>query len=307
MEKFIYAFIHLGLPLLLLIEFIVRRSTTKAGLIVRSLLYFLILIFLFQWGQWAIVGSYYLRYVVLLFAVMILIWGYKRSKIIRTHKSKTTWKNVLIVISGIMVVFLIYMNISALLGKSYPAGGVELEFPLKNGDYYISSGGSKKIINNHMRSFPNAQEFAVDINKLGRLKGVSKHLLSSKREDHHIFGDTVYCPCDGEIISTKSDIRDNEAGSMDVRSEDGTGNFVEIKCDQDVIVFIPHLKMNSIMVSDNTRVPTGKPLGLVGLSGFTQEPHLHLQAARYKTDSTLVGIPIIFKGRTLSRNDLFKN
>ena len=49
------------------------------------------------------------------------------------------------------------------------------------------------------------------------------------------------------------------------------------------------------------------PLGLIGLSGFAQEPHLHIQAARYNSDSVLVGIPIKFKGAFFSRNDLFSN
>ena len=288
-------------------DFAVRRSTSKAGLIVRSLFYILLLTFLYQWGQWAIVGSYYLRYVVLFFALLILIKAVKRLKFIRLKKSKSTWKSVLFGLSVIVVVFLAYINITAMIGKKYPSGGVALDFPLKNGYYYIASGGSKKLINNHMRSYPNAQEFALDINKIGKLKGVSKTLLSSVKEDHHIFGDTVYCPCDGAVIATKSDVPDNEAGSMNVSAEDGTGNFVEIKCKEDVIVFIPHLKMHSVLVSENTAISAGMPLGLVGLSGFTQEPHLHIQAAKYNADSVLVGIPILFNGETLSRNDLFEN
>ena len=158
-----------------------------------------------------------------------------------------------------------------------------------------------------MRSFPNAQEFALDINKLGKFGGASKRILSNTKSDHFIFSDTVYCPCDGEIVEFKQDIKDNASGSMNVSSEDGTGNFINIHCAEDFFLFIPHLKQNSVLVSKNMIVKAGTPLGLVGLSGFAQEPHLHIQAAKYNSDSVLIGVPMRINGRKLYRNDRFKN
>ena len=99
---------------------------------------------------------------------------------------------------------------------------------------------------------------------------------------------------------------DNEGVSMNVTSEDGTGNYVELNCDG-AYIFIPHFKQHSIFVTKDSIVQEGTPLGLVAISGFSQEPHLHFQAAVYNKDSVMVGIPIRFKGKPLSRNDLYRN
>jgi hypothetical protein len=199
------------------------------------------------------------------------------------------------------------MNFNAFVGRYNPGDEIQLSFPLRNGIFYIASGGSNKLINNHMRNYPNSQEFALDINKLGKYKGVSNKILSTKNTDHYIFSETVFCPCNGKIIEIKNNVKDNPSGSMDVSPKDGTGNFVNIRCKGDIFVFIPHFKQHSILVSENMSVNEGTPLGLVGISGFSQEPHLHIQASKYISDSIMIGIPIVFKDKFLSRNDLFTN
>ena len=217
------------------------------------------------------------------------------------------WSNIKVGLSGILLLLILNMNFNAYVGRYNPGNAIELSFPLRDGIFYIASGGSNKLINNHMRNFPNSQEYALDINKLGKYKGVSNKLLSTKNVDHYIFSDTVFCPCNGKIVEIKDNVRDNKSGSMNVSAKDGTGNFVNIYCKEDIYVFIPHFKQFSIMVSENMNVNEGTPLGLVGISGFSQEPHLHIQASKYISDSTMIGIPIVFKGKFLSRNELFIN
>ena len=307
MEQFLFVFIHLALPVLLLIDFIFRKSKSKIGLIIRTILYLAIIFFLYTWGQWPLVGTYYLRYVMIAFLILLFFLGWKSFSSIHQWKPLKLSQRLMAILTGIFAVLVLTMNYNALKGKNYPEGGVNLDFPLKNGTFYVASGGSSKIINNHMRSFPNAQEYALDINKLGKFGGASKTILSHVNTDHYIFSDTVYCPCNGKILEIKEDIQDNSSGSMNVSPEDGTGNFVNIHCDQDFFVFIPHLKQNSVFVSKDMLVKTGTPLGLIGISGFAQEPHLHLQAAKYNSDSVLIGVPMILNGQMLYRNDRYKN
>jgi len=307
MEKFIYVFIHLVLPLILVIDFIFRRSKSKIGLLIKALLYIAIVCFLYLWGQWPLVGSYYLRYFMVANIVLIIILSITKIQSIQPLRPVGVSKTIMTGLTGLLLLLFFLMNFNALKGRNYPSGGVELEFPLKNGIYYVASGGSSKLINNHMRDYPNSQEFALDINKLGKYKSVSKKILSTVNTDHYIFSDTIYCPCNGKITDIKNNIEDNLSGSMNVKSEDGTGNFVNINCETGVFVFIPHIKQFSILVTKGMEVRKGIPLGLVGISGFSQEPHLHIQAAMYDSDSTLTGRPIIFKGKSLSRNDLYTN
>ena len=308
MEKFIYVFLHLLLPIILAFDFIFRRAKNKISLISRAVLYISIVYFLYLWGQWPLVGSYYLRYIMLLIISLLFGLVFIRFRSVERLKPVINIKNnITIGLTGALLFLFIIMDINAFRGRYYPDGGIELNFPLRNGLFYVASGGSSKMINNHMRGQPNSQEYALDINKLGKYKGVSKKILSTKKTDHYIFSDTVYCPCNGKIVEIKNYVKDNLSVSMNVSPEDGTGNFVNIYCKGGVYVFIPHFKQHSILVFKNMIVKEGTPLGLVGLSGFTQEPHLHIQASRYFSDSNLIGIPIKFKGKFLSRNDLFIN
>lgn len=307
MEKFLYVAIHLALPLLLLIDFVYRKSKSKIGLLIKAALYIAIICFLYSWGQWPLVGSYYLRYLIIAIILLLFFLSFKKFQSIKILKPIGVWNTLAVISTGLLLFFFLTMNFNAINGRKYPTNGIELEFPLKNGTFYVASGGSSKLINNHMRDYPNSQEFALDINKLGKYKNASKGILSKKNTDHYIYSDTIFCPCDGRILEVKNDVKDNEHGSMNVSSENGTGNFVNIKCEEDIFVFMPHLKKNSVLVSKDMRVYKGMPLGLVGISGFTQEPHVHLQAAKYDSDSSLVGIPIFFKGRGLFRNDIYKN
>lgn len=306
MEKLVFAFIHLGLPLLILTDFLLRKSKSKVGLLTRTILYAAIFFFLYLWGQWPLVGSYYLRYLLLLLIVYIVGTAVTRYRSGSLSKPKSILKKISIGLTIGLSLLVLMMAFNALRGRLYDDQGIELAFPLKGGTFYVSSGGSQKVINNHVRDFPTAQHYAMDINQLGSYGGASKKIMSSKNAEHHIFLDTVYCPCDGIVLDTKTIVKDNEGSSMNVSAEDGTGNYIELKCDG-AYIFIPHFKQYSIFVSKNSYVKQGTPLGLVGISGFSQEPHLHFQAAVYNKDSIMVGIPIKFNGKTLSRNDLYTN
>ncbi len=71
------------------------------------------------------------------------------------------------------------------------------------------------------------------------------------------------------------------------------------------MVVLAHLMKGSISVVEGDYVRAGAPLGRVGNSGNTTEPHLHIHAVRGSTpDSILVseGVPILFGGRFPVRN-----
>lgn len=307
MEKLLFVFLHLVLPIILIIDFSLRKPASRIGLLVKTSLYTTIICFLYIWGQWPLVGSYYLRYIMVFLIIIIFVITYRRFHILSLLKPSGLWNTIKVIITALILILVIILNIKAIDGRDYPSIGKELHFPLKNGRFYVASGGSSKIINNHMRNFPNAQEFALDINKLGVFGSVSRRILSNVITDHYIFSDTIYAPCDGKIMETQDGLEDNFSGSMKVSAKDGTGNYINIQCNGDFYVFLPHLKQYSIMVEPRQEVKAGTPLALVGISGFSQEPHLHIQAATYIEDSILTGIPIHFNGRYLYRNNIIEN
>lgn len=303
MEKLIYFLVHLIVPAIIVLLIIKIRPKSKLNLVVTSGLYFSVICFLYLWGQWPLVGSYYLRYLLIGIGFLIIIYlihGFRTDMGIWPNK---LIKYVLIIPIGLLSMLFLSLSVRLYNGRTYAEDGVSLKFPLKNGKYYIASGGSNSITNNHIRDYPNSQQFALDINKLGKYGGAYKSIFSDRNEDHYIYSDTVYCPCNGVLTKYSNNVEDNSNSSMDVDSKNGKGNFVTIDCDG-VFVSLYHLKKNSVINSDDNQVTEGMPLGLVGNSGFSQEPHLHIQAAVYNRDSVLVGVPMKFRDRYLSRNNV---
>ena len=306
MEKFIYFFVHLGIPLLAAVLFIRQKVKAKVSLLANGLLSVSMLLFLYLWGQWPLVGSFYIRYVLL--GLLVLIVFYLIRKWVSSAPSLPAgwWKYTKLILASVFALLFSYATITAVSGLRYNEQTIDLEFPLKEGEYYISSGGSRKIVNNHFRNYPNAQQFAIDINKLGPLGGASYNILSSENQLHHIFGEDLYSPCGGRIVEVVNDVDDNSGATMNVGPGDGQGNMVSIDC-SGTIVSMMHLQKGSIKVESGQTVSAGEHLGRVGNSGFSQEPHLHLQAARYNQDSVLVGVPMTFGNRSLVRNNVVGN
>jgi len=308
MEVFLYLFIHYAAPVLLLLYFLLHKFNSSIGLIVTTLLSISTVFFLYLWGQWAIVGSLYIKYVmiaVILFFIYLFV--VKNRSITSSKGTMRLFLKIRVALTLLISVLVIFVCVKILTEvDSYELEAVDLEFPLKGSEFYVSSGGGSKLVNNHFKDYPNSQQYAIDINKLSGAKFISKKILSRNNEDHYVFSDTVYCPCKGVIEKIKEGVEDNRQSSMNVSNKDGTGNYISLKCDT-TFVKMYHLKKGSILVSEGEKVRLGFPLALVGNSGFSQEPHLHIQASIYTEDSTSVGVPMRFNGKILSRNDTYKN
>jgi|GEM_PF-869783 len=328
MERFLYIFIHVGLPLLVLVALLRIRPKSRLALLGNTAFYLLLLTFIYLWGQWPLGASLYFKYVVL--AILLLcLWKFFRawpagaSRNSRpTPSSGQTGLSQQTRISGmeglwprgvwqwirtgfvlLLAGLLAYPVYQLVAGRSYPEEPVQLTFPLRDGRYYIASGGSNQIINNHHRASTPSQQYALDINKLGKMGMATTSLWATENSAHAIFGEAIYAPCKGRVLEVKGGVPDNQGASMDVSPEDGMGNFVVLDCDG-TIVHLVHLQQNSVAVAPGQRVLTGDLLGRVGNSGFSQEPHLHFQASRYQADSTLVGVPMEFGERTPVRGDV---
>lgn len=306
METFLYLFVHYGLITILIAYILFKKFKSNTGLFTTTALGITWSFYMYLWGQWPIIGSYYMRYAMIVAIGLFLYMFWTKRKKIYRHPLKM-FAHLRTFLTGLLALYMAFICIQVLLtNTNYSTEAVSMSFPLKGGEYYISSGGANKKMNNHMRVVPSAQQYAIDINKLEGFKSVSAKILSKTNEDHYIFSDTIYAPCDGLVLETKNNVIDNPGSTMNVSREDGEGNYVYLQC-KDIYVFIPHFKQYSVFVTKDERVIVGQPLGLVGNSGFSQEPHVHLQAARYSADSTLVGVPIRFNGEILSRNNIYSN
>jgi len=203
---------------------------------------------------------------------------------------------------GILLVFFGFSSVMAMVGYFHQEDPVQLRFPLKHGIYYVSHGGNSAMINYHY--FDPQQKFALDFMELNVLGMRGWGLTPKTLNQFQIYRKTVYSPCTGRVLEVKDGIQENQPllispQRLDQQNRMATGNHVVISC-QKVRVTLAHMIPGSIQVKETEIVIRGEPIGRVGNSGNSSEPHLHIHAEKEGK-----GIPIHFKGRFLTRNHLF--
>jgi hypothetical protein len=181
---------------------------------------------------------------------------------------------------------------SSLLAPRTPP--VDLEFPLAGGRFCVVQGGNDAASNHHVSSV--AQRAALDIVALGPFGTRARGIAPLENERFFIYGSPVSAPCDGIVVAA-TDGADDVGDSLPT----AFGNAVGIQRDDGVIVVLAHLQRGSVAVRTGDRVAAGAPVGRVGNSGRSTEPHLHLHAEREGR-----GIPMRFNGRSLVRNAIVR-
>lgn len=128
-----------------------------------------------------------------------------------------------------------------------------------------------------MKDRPNDEvRYAVDIVKLnvgGRNINMS---IQNEVLRHEIYSDTLYSPTNGIVIHAQDDEEDYDVERPILIGEQD-GNYLVIKHNKILIVH-GHLKMNSITVEAGDSVEVGQPIALIGHSGQSNLPHLHIHA-----------------------------
>lgn len=94
----------------------------------------------------------------------------------------------------------------------------------------------------------------------------------------YLDGIPVLAIADGTVIAARRGERDGPDWFQRPRDTAGRdcGNRVAIRHDDGLISDYCHLRRGSVTVREGMRVTAGQPLGLMGLSGGTEFPHLHL-------------------------------
>lgn len=94
-------------------------------------------------------------------------------------------------------------------------------------------------------------------------------------ENYFCFAKPVLSPVRGRIITVVNSIEDNIPGQ--INEVDNWGNHVIIYDDRGFYVLLAHFKQRSIKVAAGDWVESGHFLGLCGSSGYSPQPHLHVQ------------------------------
>ncbi|MGD2135197.1 MAG: M23 family metallopeptidase [Gemmatimonadales bacterium] len=307
-ETFIFLVLLILVPLAMLAWVARRTYASRLEAVLGALFTALFVLFLFLWGQYPYVGSYYFRYVLVVLAGMALFLVFRSVRERPWFSGDLGWRRWLAVgLSVVGSLLLLPLNWGALQAHRVDGPTVDMEFPFRAGTFYISTGGSNAVLNLHHKPNTPAQMYAIDIDRLDGLGRYARGLIPDQLDDHLMFGELVQSPSDGLVIEARGDVADH--APYDYDPDTGAGNHVVIETDDGLQVALFHLRQGSVLVVPGDRVAAGDPIGRVGNSGFSVQPHLHLQVSRPATadpEAGQVGVPVRFGGRFLVRNDVMR-
>lgn len=279
------------LPAIFIIWSTKRNYKSKIDWVFQFLFTATYILFIFNTGRWDWV-SYYVRYILSALFFLSAFFSYKKTKtknfFKQLHYKRYISLSIIIFLTGVYSV----NNFSIIKGLYFNEKAIELTFPLKNGNYYISQGGNSIHINHHYTYPP--QKYALDIKRLNEYGNRAKGFIPKQLSKYEIFEDIIYSPCDGEVIKAAGDRPDMSPLVMD--NKNPLGNYVAIN-HKGTIVYLAHMMQGSLLVKKGDLVKMGQPIGKVGNSGYTSEPHLHMHA---ENESQCV--PMTFNGKFLVRN-----
>ncbi len=121
--------------------------------------------------------------------------------------------------------------------------------------------------------------------------------------DYYAYRKPVLSPVRGRVVKVISDLPDNPIGQVD--RENNWGNLVIIYDQRGFYVEISHLSQNSIKVKEGDWVEVGTFLGLCGNSGYSPQPHIHIQV-QPSADIGSYTLPFSFVSY-ISQNRFFSN
>jgi Peptidase family M23 len=187
---------------------------------------------------------------------------------------------------------------------------VDLRFPLAPGTYLVANGGNNPLVNAHLNTLNGerfrayrGQSFGVDLVQVNRAGFRTRGWLPADPAAYAIFGAAVRAPCAGRVVAAVDGAPDMPPPEADRAHM--AGNHVILDCAGTWVV-LGHLERGSVAVAVGANVAALAPLGRVGNSGNTSEPHLHVHAQQPGSSAEPLGgepVAIRLDSAYLVRND----
>ncbi len=139
----------------------------------------------------------------------------------------------------------------------------------------------------HQGQLQHAYDFVIE--RDGKTYQNEGHFI----EDYYAFNKPVNSPCAGHIIKVINNLPDNIPGDVD--TQNNWGNLVIIDTTHGWYAELSHFARDSIVVREGEWVEVGTKLGLCGNSGYSPQPHIHVQA-QIAIHIGAPTLPFIFQG-----------
>jgi hypothetical protein len=302
------------IPLLMIYWVANRRSKCRVHLSVKTCAAVMVIAALFVGMVWP-VTSHYLRYfVVFLFlGAVVHTWRQGRQMVWWQRPARIReWGSLGV---GVVTFAVFGILLSQVVGAGrVPDGAVELDFPFQEGAFVAMSAGSRPLMNAHLGTrdvqLYRGQSWALDIVQLDRLGRRARGVYPAELNRYRIFGTPVLAPCSGAVSTSVNDLPDHPPPEHEPDVANAPGNYLLIHCDEGFYVVLAHLAKGSIRVNVGNRIAPREVVGVIGNSGRTTEPHLHINAQAGPGDEFLLDadpLPILFRGHGfLKRNDVVR-
>jgi hypothetical protein len=142
-----------------------------------------------------------------------------------------------------------------------------------------------------------AQRYAIDFIKLGPGDRLYEGDDPKNLDAWYTFGQDALAVSDGtvsSVLNDEDDITPLEPNPKPRTVDNITGNHVIVDMGDGLFVVYAHLQRGSVQVEVGDRVSVGDKLGLVGNSGNTDAPHLHIHVMDANQVVQSEGIPFVF-------------
>jgi len=302
---------------LTLLWFAVSQRRSNFDLVLKTLAVGVLLCGLWLGSVWLFPPYWVLGVIAILFAVIAAFkWrSLNGNDIQKSSKLRTCMSNAPVLIIGPLGA---YLGIMGYLGHGQTSEGlvIDLSPPFKTEQKAcVMSGGLNSLVNQHnfssIKPEDIGQTYGLDVIRTGALGFRTRrgYRVNPKPKDYaayNIFDTEVYAPCAGLIVWSENNQADQMIGRRDRSWTSGNG--VTLAC-QSVHIKLSHMKKGSVLVVEGERVEVGQPLGRIGNSGNTEEPHLHIHAETVVEEGNpwSHGQPVHmrFDGRLMARGDCF--
>lgn len=140
-----------------------------------------------------------------------------------------------------------------------------------------------------------AQRYAVDFEQADEQNRIFTGDPKDPRS-YQIFGKEIYAVADGTVVGTRNDLPEQTPGTYpaDIGLDEADGNFVVLDIGNGFFVNYAHMQPGSVRPKPGDRVKRGDVIGLVGNSGNSVAPHLHVHVMDGPSPLAAQGLPYLY-------------